>query len=124
MWMKPFICNGAGSTPSEVLNKALYSPGRRAKARGTSFSIALANELGDEGFTPKQIDTTVTVTMEDVPGGWTMTQIHLDVIATVPQAPQCDFNDAAMRAKLSCPRLNGERTQPGRRSGTERRLKQ
>jgi osmotically inducible protein OsmC len=126
--MKPFICkasvvwqgshangNGAVSTPSEVLNKALYSLGRHIKARGTnppeliaaahagSFSIALANELGDGGYTPKQIDTTVTVTMEDIPAGWTMTQIHLDVIATVPRAPQCDFIDAAMRAKLSCP---------------------
>jgi osmotically inducible protein OsmC len=127
--MKPFICkasvvwrgthangNGAVSTPSEVLNKALYSLGRHIKARGTnppeliaaahagSFSIALANELGDGGYTPQQIDTTVTVTMEDVAAaGWTMTQIHLDVIAAVPRAPQCDFIDAAMRAKLSCP---------------------
>jgi len=128
MWMKPFVCkasvvwrgghangNGAVSTPSEVLNKALYSLGKHIKARGTnppeliaaahagSFSIALANELGDEGYTPKQIDTTVAVTMEDIPAGWTMTQIHLDVIATVPRALQCDFIDAAMRAKLSCP---------------------
>jgi osmotically inducible protein OsmC len=126
--MKPFICkasvvwrgthangNGAVSTPSEVLNKALYSLGRHIKARGTnppeliaaahagSFSIALANKLGDGGYKPKQIDTTVTVTMEDVPAGWTMTQIHLDVIATVPRASQCDFIDAAMQAKLNCP---------------------
>lgn len=107
--------NGAVSTPSEVLNKALYSLGRHIKTRGTnppeliaaahagSFSIALANELGDEGYTPQQIDTTVTVTMEDVPAGWTMTQVHVDVIAAVPRALQCDFIDAAMRAKLSCP---------------------
>jgi len=32
-----------------------------------------------------------------------MTQIHLDVIATVPDAVQCDFIDAALRAKLNCP---------------------
>ena len=126
--MKPFISkasvvwrgshangNGAVSTSSEVLQKALYGLGRHIKARGTnppeliaaahagSFSIALANELGDEGYTPKQIDTTVTVIMEDAPAGWTMTQIHLDVIAAVPLAAQCDFIDAAMRAKLSCP---------------------
>jgi lipoyl-dependent peroxiredoxin len=126
--MKPFISkasvvwrgshangNGAVSTPSEVLKKALYSLGRDIKARGTnpaeliaaahagSFSIALANELGNEGYTPTQIDTTVTVTMEDAPGGWTMTQIHLDVIAAVPRAAQCDFIDAVLRAKLNCP---------------------
>src|SRR5687768_12780654 len=157
--MKPFICkasviwqgshangNGSVSTPSEVLNKAFYSLGRHIKSRGTnppeliaaahagSFSIALANELGDEGYTPRQIDTTVTVTMEDVPAGWTMTQIHLDVIATVPRALQCDFIDAAMRAKLSCPisrllnanismranlkrRLNGDSMHAGKRNG-------
>jgi hypothetical protein len=62
-----------------------------------------------------------------------MTQIHLDVIATVPRASQCDFIDAAMQAKLSCPisrllnanismranlkrRLNGARPQPAKRA--------
>jgi lipoyl-dependent peroxiredoxin len=154
--MKPFISkasvvwlgshangNGAVSTPSEVLKKALYTLGRDIKARGTnppeliaaahagSFSIALANELGNEGYTPRQIDT-VTVTMEDAPAGWTMTQIHLDVIAAVPLAAQCDFIDAAMRAKLNCPisrllnanismraklRLNGDSTHRKKRNG-------
>lgn len=157
--MEPFICkasvvwreghaycNRAVSTPSEVLNKALYGLGRHVKARGTnppeliaaahagSFSIDLANELGLEGYTPNQIDTTVTVTMEDAPAGWTMTQIHLDVIAAVPRAVHCDFIDAAMRAKLSCPisrllnanismsaklrrRLNGDSIQAQKRNG-------
>jgi len=31
-----------------------------------------------------------------------MTGIHLDVIAWVPCAVQCDFIDAAVRAKTSC----------------------
>jgi osmotically inducible protein OsmC len=159
MGMKPFTskasviwqgthANGTGamSTPSAVLKKTSYNLGRHIKARGTnppeliaaahagSFSIALANELGDEGYKPEQIDTTVTVTMEDVPAGWTMTQIHLDVIAAVPRALQCDFIDAAMRAKLSCPisrllnanismraklkqRLSGGRMPPATRNG-------
>ena len=41
--------------------------------------------------------------MEDIAAGWTMTQIHLDVIATVPKVAQCDFVDAALRAKANCP---------------------
>ena len=70
-----------------------------------------------------------------------MTQIHVDVIASVPRALQCDFIDAAMRAKLSCPisrllnanismraklkpRLNGGQIQPKTTDGTMRRLKQ
>ena len=48
------------------------------------------------------IDTTATVTMEHVAAGWTMTGIHLDVIAWVPRVVQCDFIDAAVRAKASC----------------------
>jgi len=65
--------------------------------------MTLANELGEAGYRPRQIDTTATVTMEDVAAAWTMTQIHLDVIAMVPKVAQCDFVDAALRAKANCP---------------------
>jgi osmotically inducible protein OsmC len=65
--------------------------------------MTLANELGKAGYSPDQIDTTATVTMKDLAAGWTVTQIHLDVIATVPDAVQCDFIDAALRAKTNCP---------------------
>src|SRR5438445_3894736 len=106
---------GAISTPSDVLKKAPYASGSDLKRRGTnppeliaaahagSFSMTLANELGEAGFSPRQIDTTATVTMENIAAGWTMTQIHLDVIATVPKVAQCDFIDAALRAKVNCP---------------------
>jgi len=98
-----------------VLKKVPYASGSDIRRRGTSppeliaaahagsFSMTLANELGEAGYHPRQIDTTATVTMEDVAAGWTMTQIHLDVIATVPKAAQCDFVDAALRAKANCP---------------------
>jgi lipoyl-dependent peroxiredoxin len=94
---------------------ALHAAGGAGKRRGTnppeliaaahagSFSMTLANELGQAGYHPRQIDTTATVTMEDIPAGWTMTQIHLDVVATVPKLAQCDFVDAALRAKANCP---------------------
>src|SRR5436190_12330375 len=100
---------GAITTPSAVLKKTPYFFGRRFKqgrctnppeliaaAHAGSFSMALASELGDAGYSPDQIDTTATVTMEDSAGGWTMTQIHLDVVAAVPNAAQCDFIDAAL----------------------------
>lgn len=106
---------GAISTPSDVLRKAPYASGHDNKRRNTnppeliaaahagSFSMTLADELAEAGYRPRQIDTTATVTMEDIAAGWTMTQIHLDVIATVPKAAQCDFIDAALRAKANCP---------------------
>src|SRR5213083_1950677 len=106
---------GAISTPSDVLKMAPYASGSDLKRRRTnppeliaaahagSFSMTLADELGEAGYSPRQIDTTATVTMEKIAAGWTMTQIHLDVIATVPKVAQCDFIDAALRAKANCP---------------------
>jgi osmotically inducible protein OsmC len=44
-----------------------------------------------------------TVTMEEIAAGWTMTQIHLDVIAIVPKVAHCDSLDAALRAKANRP---------------------
>ena len=82
-----------GTSPPELI----------AAAHAGSFSMTLANELGEAGYRPRQIDTTATVTMEDIAAGWTMTQIYLDVIATVPKVAQCAFVDAALRAKANCP---------------------
>jgi osmotically inducible protein OsmC len=84
---------GRGTNPPKLI----------AAAHAGSFSMALANELEEAGYSPVQIETTATVAMEGIAAGWTMTQIHLDVIATVPNAAQCDFIDAALRAKSSCP---------------------
>jgi osmotically inducible protein OsmC len=106
---------GVITTPSAVLRSEAYTFGGMAARSGTSppelvaaahagsFSLTLANELGEAGYRPRQIDTTATVTMEDIAAGWTMTQIHLDVIATVPKVAQCDFVDAALRARANCP---------------------
>jgi osmotically inducible protein OsmC len=106
---------GAISTPSAVLEQAPYASGSDMKRRGTnppeliaaahagSFAMTLAKELGAAGYRPRQIDTTATVTMENIAAGWTMTQIYLDVVATVPKVAQFDFIDAALRAKANCP---------------------
>jgi osmotically inducible protein OsmC len=82
-----------GTSPPELI----------AAAHAGSFSMTLANELDEAGYCPHQIDTLATVTMEDVAAGWTMTQIHLEVVAIVPRVAQCDFVDAALRAKANCP---------------------
>jgi len=106
---------GAITAASIALIKARYASGCQLRWRGTnppeliaaahasSYSMTLADELGAAGYKPRQIDTTATVSMEDIAAGWTMTQIHLDVIATVPEVAQCDFVDAALRAKANCP---------------------
>jgi lipoyl-dependent peroxiredoxin len=103
---------GAMTTTSATLHKTPYGHGHRLDGKGTnppeliagahagSFSIALAHEPGDAGYNPDQI---ATVTTEKNSTRWSMTQIHLDVIAVAPPAKQCDFIDATMRAKASCP---------------------
>ncbi len=65
--------------------------------------MTLAKELGEAGHRPKQVQTTATVTLEAMAAGWTLTQIHLDVVATVSKLAQCDFVDATLRAKANCP---------------------
>ncbi len=106
---------GAVSTPSAVLRKAPCTSGSDVKRRGTSpaellaaahassFSMTLAHELGEAGYRPRQIDTTAAVTIEDNAAGCALTQIHLEVVATVPQMAECDFVGAALRAKANCP---------------------
>jgi lipoyl-dependent peroxiredoxin len=106
---------GVLRTPSAALKLALHAAGGNLKRRGTnplelmaaahagSFALTLAGELAEAGFGPRQIDTSATVTMEQRAGGWTLTQIHLDIVATVPKVAECDFVDAALRAKANCP---------------------
>jgi osmotically inducible protein OsmC len=106
---------GVLRTPSASLKMALYASQVGLRKRGTnpseliaaahagSFSITLASELAEAGYGPRQIDTTSTVTMEHLANRWTMTQIHLDVVAAVPKVADCDFVDATLRAKANCP---------------------
>lgn len=84
---------GRGVNPPELI----------AAAHAGSFSLTLANELEEAGYHPRQIDTTATVQMEYISHEWTLTQIHLDVMARVPKAAECDFVDAALQAKANCP---------------------
>ncbi len=82
-----------GTSPAELI----------AAAHAGSFSLTLAHELGEAGYRPRRIATTALVTMENLATRWTLTQIHLEVVATVPKAPECDFVDVALRAKANCP---------------------
>jgi len=83
---------GKGTNPYELM----------AAAHAACFSMTLANELAGAGFTPHRIETTVTVTMEPLSAGWTITGIQLDVVAEAPRAKQGDFIRAAVRAKTHC----------------------
>lgn len=87
------FAEGIGTNPDELIAAAL----------GGCFSMALSNELGQNGFHPQCIETTATTTLEDLAAGWTVTHVQLDVHAKVPDASQACFMDAALAAKTNCP---------------------
>jgi osmotically inducible protein OsmC len=87
----PFGAN-SGTSPAELI----------AAAQAASFALALSNELGLAGGARGDIVTTATVTLENLAAGWTVMNIHLDVIARLSKLTQSEFIDATVRAKTSC----------------------
>jgi len=103
------------STGSGVLKNARYASAGSLKencvtdpaeliaaAHAGSFSLALAKELKLAPSAAGNITTTATVTTEHLATDWTITNIHLDVIARLPQVTQSEFIGATVRAKTSC----------------------
>lgn len=72
-----------------------------AAAQAGSFSLALSNELRSASASDR-ILTTATVTLEHLTAGWTIINIHLDVIAKLLKVSQGKFIDATIRAKTRC----------------------
>jgi osmotically inducible protein OsmC len=83
---------GKGTNPYELI----------AAAHAACFSMTLANELADAGFTPQRIATTPTATMDPLSAGWTITSIQLDVLVEAVRLKQNDFIQAAVHAKNQC----------------------
>jgi len=82
-----------GTNPEELI----------AAAHAGCFSMALSGELGKAGLNPQSIETGADLTLEMLPGGPTITAIHLRVAARVPGADQARFEAAAEAAKKGCP---------------------
>jgi len=85
--------NGIGTNPEELIGAA----------HAGCFSMALSGQLGAAGMTAESIRTTATVTMEKTDAGFTITAIHLDVVAKIPGADAAAFQTAAGNAKSGCP---------------------
>ena len=107
---------GTISTDSGVLSDTPYSFGTRfGNEKGTNpeeligaahagcFSMALSLMLGEAGFTPENISTVASVTLEKIEGGFGITAVHLDVSAKVPGISPQAFQAAADKAKTGCP---------------------
>ena len=107
---------GTMSAPGGVLNNSAYSfttrfenaPGTNpeeliAAAHAGCFSMALSAQLGTANLTPESISTNVTLTMEKLDSGWTITASHIDVVGKVPGADAATFQKYAEAAEKGCP---------------------
>jgi osmotically inducible protein OsmC len=114
---KGSLKEGKGNISSEsgVLEKTQYSFGTRfesgigtnpeelvAAAHAACYSMQLAALLGKAGLVPQEIATTAVVTFENLEQGWTVTESHLEVSASIPGATQDSFAKLAEDAKNGC----------------------
>ena len=84
---------GAGTNPEELIGAA----------HAGCFTMALAAQLGEAGITAKSLMTTATVTLDKVDDGFSISEVHLNLVANIPGADQKAFEAAALKAKLGCP---------------------
>lgn len=107
---------GTISTPSGVLNDAPYTfLTRFENAKGTNpeeligaahagcFTMAVSAGLTKAGHTADSLDTTATVTLDNVNGAPTVTKVHLKLNGKVPGIDKAAFDAIAADAKKNCP---------------------
>ncbi len=85
--------NGAGTNPEELI----------AAAHAGCFSMALSAQLDGVGLKADAIDTKALLTLEKTDAGFTITKIHLELRAKIPNADDAKFQKAAADAKAGCP---------------------
>ena len=103
---------GTNSTQSGVLKDTQYSYKSRfedgigtnpeelvAAAHAGCFSMKLSFVLGAAGFTPDNIDTKCTITLDN----GAITESHLEVTAKVPGIDKTKFDECVADAKANCP---------------------
>jgi len=70
-----------------------------AAAHAGCYSMKLSFVLGAAGFTPDNIDTKCTITLEN----GTITESHLEVKAAVPNIDEAKFQECVAEARANCP---------------------
>jgi len=70
-----------------------------AAAHASCYSMKLSFLLGAAGFTPRVIETTCTITLEN----GAITESHLHVKAKVPRMKADKFAECAEDARVNCP---------------------
>lgn len=107
---------GTISTESGVLKDAAYNfSGRFESGPGTNpeeligaahagcFTMALSGQLKAAGMVADSLRTTATVTIEKDGDGFSVTAVHLDLVAKIPGADKTAFETATANARDGCP---------------------
>ncbi|WP_108658660.1 OsmC family protein [Acuticoccus kandeliae] len=108
---------GALSAPSGVLNNTPYSFKTRfgdgvtgtnpeeliAAAHAGCFTMAFSHALSEAGHPPASVETTATVQLDQVEGGFSISKVDLKTNATVPGIDSDTFHKIAKGAKENCP---------------------
>src|SRR5271170_8233021 len=85
--------DGIGTNPEELI----------AAAHAGCFTMALSAQLGEAKLVAESLDTEATVTLEKGAAGFSITQVHLTLVAKIPGATQAQFDDVTGKAKAGCP---------------------
>jgi osmotically inducible protein OsmC len=78
-----------GTNPEELI----------AAAHASCFSMALSAQLGERGITPEAVETTCTITFENL----TLTKSLLQTTVKARGADKAKVEEAAAAAKAGCP---------------------
>lgn len=84
---------GEGTNPEELL----------AAAHAGCYSMAFSAELGRADYTPESVSTKANVHLEKTDVGFTITKVHLDMEASIPNITDEAFQEIAEKAKKGCP---------------------
>ena len=85
--------DGGGTNPEEMVGAA----------HAGCFSMALAGDLGNAGFKPELVRTSVNVHIEKLTSGWEITLIELTTGAKVPGVDNATFQKIAEGTMANCP---------------------
>jgi lipoyl-dependent peroxiredoxin len=99
----------AGPLPVTWASRTARSEGKTspeelvAAAHAACYSMALSHILGEQGHPPERLETSVTVTFQEVEGGWKVGTSEITVKGTVPGMDEAAFKAAAEGARDGCP---------------------
>ena len=82
-----------GTNPEELI----------AAAHAGCFTMDLSGRLGRSNMTAEKLHTTAMLTMDKGDKGFSVSAIHLEVVAKIPNADAEAFQAAVTKAKEGCP---------------------